>query len=285
MDELREYIEGVNAASARSRTALYVMIMASTLIGASVWNYRRGSWDNRHMEVVIYAARHLGDETADPGHEVLFEKAREYVSLIHREWQKDEKTEGVLLGLFETLRDQFHEKYGQIKVPILGIAFNPNDTGLIGGFALTVFLMILRLSLARENDTLKTTIDRAEEKGVLRPVYDVLRMTQVLSTPPQPSSPSHVPNRIWNSLHKWLFALPAIVQLCVVIADLNTFKDGWAICRLNTIVELVGGTIFLVAIIFLTLSCRIVSRSTDECWNKAYGLIQSKMPVVDAASP
>ena len=269
MNEFKPYLEGLSQAATRTRLSLYMLVVASTLIGSNVWNYRPGSWDNRHIEVVNYAANHLGEARPDNTEEqALHDKAIEYVAVRDLQWNgENERTRQFLRELEKDLRDRMASKYGQIRAPIIGVAFNPNDTGLIGGFVLAVFLMVLRFSMARENETIQLAFEEAKRRNILSACYELLRMSQVLTVPPKYGAESQSQPR-WNLLHKTLFLLPLLVQFFVVLVDIRTFQYGWVVSHSSTIIELLGGVGFFIVILVLTVSCYRVSWSTDEYWRQ-----------------
>ena len=212
------------------------MIVATMLVGAAVWNYSPGSWDNREIAVVSFAASHLGkelDKGASPGEIALFARAKDYIALLGYPWQKDKQTEGLLRDQSLTLQRTSEDNYSHIKAPIIGIAFNANDMGLIGGFGLLAILFVLRFAIMREKANLAITFRLAARRGCVNRTYRLLSMSQVLTVPP--GIVAH--QRFWNAVHKGLFVFPTVVFSYVVLVDLMTMRLGWVISPSNAFIE------------------------------------------------
>jgi hypothetical protein len=277
--DMNDYIALVDEASARVRRVIYVMVVASALIAAAAWNYRTSSWDNLRLAVVDFAAAHLGEEpertTADSEQAYLLPYAKAYVKALHKEWKPDAATKAALLDRQKTMQHGFDDTYGHIKVPILGIGFNANDIGLVGGFGLMVVVFVLVLSMMRERANIRHAFAKAILERCVPDVYRVVSMSQVLTVPPGLIASQRV--QPWlNRIHKALFALPAAVQILVVYVDIQTFHYGWAISRFNTLVELIGGGAFLLGILILTVWCFVESAKKDRIWDIVARAIEKK---------
>jgi hypothetical protein len=269
MDEMKPYIELVDEASARGRRVIYFLVVATMLVGAAVWNCRPGSWDNREIEVVRFAEKHLGEEpvvqTSTKVQVALFERAKAYLEASGRKWKKDRDTTLYLSERSKSLQRIFEDNYGHFKVPIIGVAFHSNDTDLIGGFGLTVVLLVLRFSLMRE----RANVSRAFQEAVLRncvvDTYVLLSMSQVLTVPPGIGM-NQISQTFWNGIHKGLFVLPAIVQGSVLYIDYETFYYGWVISPADATLGIVGGGVFFICMLLLIYSCFHQSNATDRIW-------------------
>jgi hypothetical protein len=271
MDEMRPYIDLADESSARGRRVIYVLVVATTLIGAAVWGYRPESWDNQEIAVVSFAARHLGEQP-DPQKSsktdlALFQNAKAYVAILGRVWKQDKDAKEFLLARKQNLQRMADDNYAHLKVPIIGVACNVNDIGLVGGFVLVVLLLVLRFALMREKANIKRTFEEAVTRGCLVETYTLLSMSQVLTVPPGGAANSRS-DRLWNHVHKWLFVLPAIALGSALLVDVDTIDAGWVISPKNTLVELIGGGFFLVCVLFLTYSCFVQSFEMDRIWEK-----------------
>jgi hypothetical protein len=151
----------------------------------------------------------------------------------------------------------------------LGVRFQPNDVGLIGGFALFVMLMVLRFSLARESANLGLIVERAARMKQVGTMYDILSMGPVLSVPPTRSR--SLPPRLDSKLHFCrnclplsLFLFPWFMPSGSVLMHLITFRHGWMICHWNTGIELTAALIVWFGMPGLTISCVLTARATQQ---------------------
>ena len=191
------------------------------------------------------------------------------------------------------------EQVGQVQVPVLGISFDVNDLGILGGFAFIVLLTWVNYSLWHHSNNLKLAFDFAREldtKGgqrLLYYTYQNLAMRQVLTIPPRPASARGVetiqpttspdvprqghPARSSISFtdklidfvqkgSKLLYALPLFVQLIIVLHDWDTSKTGWEVNPDATRSVLWAGTFFLGVIVILTGLCFYMWSKTYDTW-------------------
>src|SRR4051794_25498210 len=112
-DFLQQYVDAAKEATTRTRQILLVMIVSSILVFAACWNSLEGSWVNQRL---VDTRKAVG--SSKPG-EVPLEQ---YFKLM---WMQRIRAEQV----------------SQIHVPFLGINFDVDDLGMLGGIAFVVLLI------------------------------------------------------------------------------------------------------------------------------------------------
>ncbi|MBV8213397.1 MAG: hypothetical protein JOZ08_09265 [Verrucomicrobia bacterium] len=120
-----------------------------------------------------------------------------------------------------------------MRLPLLGIAFDINDLGVIGGLVLTALLYVLAASIRRETLNLDLAMKRAF-KSDARANLDLLLMAQVLS--PAPSKMPESQRLLFLRVRLPNFALflivtilPIVVQTFVCAFDWKTMPVGSAL--------------------------------------------------------
>jgi hypothetical protein len=287
-DLLQHYIDATRESTDRTRKILLIMIVASIVIATACWNTRSSGWVNSRLAMAKAVDDILvkqdpqplpaGVPTPNPvlsiapGQDTLYKNAEE---LINKTGRTPNQAKQNLLWAQKVRTEQL----SQIQVPILGISFDVNDLGLLGGVTFIVMLMWVNYSLWHQSNNLKLAFSFArqldEDEGNARWLYHTyqnLAMRQVLSIPPRPASivaKNPGARKLWiRKLSKSLYALPFVVQLAVVLhdwftADLGTELNWWA-----TLTVLVTGSVFLIFIGVLTVTCFSRWKETFETWKE-----------------
>jgi hypothetical protein len=198
----------------------------------------------------------------------------------------------------EQARDNLHwmqkirtEQVSQIQVPFLGISFDVNDLGMMGGFAFIVLLIWVNYSLWHHSTNLKLAFDLAEELGakelddngrnrLLYYTYQNLAMRQVLTIPPKPASiksaagkptasETSVTEKVVSGIQKvskLLYLLPFIVQAIIISHDWQTLHVGMQVNPSNARYVFNAEITFLFIIIILTVICFYMWTKTYDTW-------------------
>jgi hypothetical protein len=287
-DFLQQYTDAAKDSTNRTRQILLVMIVASILMFAAFWNSRTGGWANSRLALAkatqdILAneddrKRHpeiWGELKVTPGDEELYRKAKEYIDKAPSRTLQQAKD-----SLFWSQKIRT-EQVGQIQVPVLGINFDVNDLGMLGGFTFIVLLIWVNYSLWHQSNNFRLAFDFARELGaresnkegtnrLLYHTYQNLAMHQVLTIPPRPASArSSRPDKpkAWiRKVSKLLYALPLAVQTTVVAHDWYTTDIGELISLDSTNTVLITGTAFWCLIAILTVMCFRMWRKTHDTW-------------------
>jgi len=286
---LQHYMDATKESTDRTRKILLIMIVASILIATACWNTRASGWVNSRLAMAKAVEDILVKQDPQtvlasvptpspvlsiaPGQEDLYKNAEKIIKNTGR--TPNQAKQGLLWA--QKVRT---EQLSQIQVPILGISFDVDDLGLLGGVTFIVMLMWVNYSLWHQSNNLKLAFSFARqltpEKEYplwLYHAYQSLAMRQVLSIPPRPATiKAKDPDvrKLWiRKLSKSLYALPFAVQLAVVLhdwftADLGTELNWWA-----TWTVLIAGSVFLVIIGVLTVTCFGRWKETFETWQSA----------------
>jgi hypothetical protein len=234
-DFLQQYTEAAKESSTRTQQILLLMIIASILVFAAYWNSRGQSWGRARLDLAKASVDVLENKQAPQGGEVLYEQAKETVesSGMSLEQAKDN------LNWIQKVRA---EQLSLIHVPVLGINFDVNDLGMLGGFAFVVLLILVNYSLWHHSTNLELALDFAEklqgegETDLLYYTYQNLAMRQVLTIPPKPQKARTEQKNVlfWvQNASKSLYALPLAVQIAVVWHDMATLGIGKALERIS----------------------------------------------------
>lgn len=284
---LKQYTDATKESTDRTRRILLIMIVASILVATACWNSRTGGWVNSRLKMAKAVdhilnpehnkpqseddnASQVGNRVYPPGQEVLYRNAE---GLIKESGRTPNQAHQGLLWAQKVRTEQL----SQIQVPVLGISFDINDLGLLGGVTFIVLLMWVNYSLWHHSNNLELAFDFArglqtDDVGqrVLYHTYQNLAMHQVLTIPPRPASikaTNPEARKLWMKKgSKLLYALPLLVQAAVVAHDWWTTPIGTEIDQGATWVVLGAGTVFLGMIAALTVTCFIQWKKTFETW-------------------
>jgi hypothetical protein len=280
---LAQYTNAVKESTDRTRRILLIMIVASILMAIACWNTRSGGWVNSRLALAKAVDNLLNPPPSDTPNSVqtvevsypaeqeqLYINARKLINETGRTPYQAHQS----LFWAQKVRT---EQTSQIQVPFLGISFDVNDSGLLGGVTFIVLLMWVNYALWHHSNNLKFAFDYARKLGTnedkesfLFHTYQNLAMHQVLTIPPRPKSirnSSPGARKLWiGKLSKLLYALPLIVQAAVVGHDWYTRKIGEEINWTATWTVLIAGTVFLGFIAALTVTCFKRWRETFKTW-------------------
>jgi len=268
--KIKEYVESVNASSARARGATYVLAVTSLVIFSAYWNVHPGSWLEERVGVAREAERFLTDKKHWPAPQHTEQKVHQALveDLIER--RAFDKPE-VAKQYREQLENQLYIQSYQVKIPFFGVTYDINDLGMLGGFAFFVVLMILQFSLARELANLRLAFREAHARNELKPCFDLLSMSQVLTVPPHTGVNS---NPFTRNLHKTLYLLPVLVHAMIVLNDLSTFDVGLTFSRFNTILTVFVSAAFFLLILILTYQCVHTAFQFDKTWRHQHERVE-----------
>jgi hypothetical protein len=154
MDELtKECLSATTKSSERTRRIFFVLISIAILEFGALWNSWKMSWPNSRLERATEALRYDGWSytEATPDHELntfqLFCKLRGL------------KNADQVRTYVDQLRQIQLERIVMIHVPFLGMSFDVNDLGVLGGLTFVILLLLFYYSLNRERINLRTAFD------------------------------------------------------------------------------------------------------------------------------
>ncbi len=176
-------------------------------------------------------------------------------------------------------------------VPILGITFDVNDLSFVGSVTFVILISWLKFALKRQQKNVSYVFNFARQekpeyhassnKNFLKDAYDLLAMSQVLTTPPVNhkdivSLGSHDNSRIRDYV-KRILRLPSLImwtavgiQFVAIFYDYRTIFRGVALDKSVTYVEIISATLLSFYLFFRTYECFKVIKDTNELWVEAF---------------
>lgn len=251
----QEYVEFVNAASARVRYAAYVLAVTSLIVFSSFWNVHPGGWLSERLNLTRQLAQSYNKAPNGLTDSGLKEKAQ-LAKIPNGDNARDRLTQ---------LEKILYEQSYQAKIPFFGISYDINDLGMMGGFAFFIVLMILYFSLCRELANLRHAFKTAEARNELRDCFDLLSMGQVLTVPEGTGVNS---NPFTRNLHRVLYTLPFFIQGMIVINDLDTIQVGMAYSKFNTLLTIASSSALYMVNTILICMCFYTSCQYDREWSQ-----------------
>ncbi len=295
MKIMLEYVNAARSSSERGRIVLVVLVTASVLACASVWNSLPFSWTNQRL---VFAQKDFQACVDNPNN-----KASINACEIRRLDVKD---------LSETQTSEIKA----VKIPFFNCSLDIDDLGLVSGFAFLITLGWFRSVLWSEGRNINVTFaaGRCMCMDVQRAAYELLSMHQNLMAPEPLHYNRQYANNEWSANHKritkiknwifkrsvitrlWLWAykfnvsgneqqleqdirrrvsrwfvygmcfMPILVQLSICCVDLCTRQDGYHVHWLHTIFNLCLEWLFLVCDVIVTTSCISQMLKTDMIW-------------------
>ncbi len=257
LEYIRDYLLATTESSVRSRRILVLLLVASILIFITFWNSRDSSWILTHVkwaEEIETSFRKLqsGGQPSSDMDVRIQARASDY----HIESVEDAQ------HFHQHLLDLMAEHVLYVRVPVLGVAFDINDLGVLSGITLTVLLLWSRFALWHEQRNLQLCMaeSKAEDR---KAVYRYLAMRQLLTIPPKLADPNSA--RIWGWLVLILFCLPGLVYGFVVGYDL-LFSGGLPDTS-GLAIDLIGEFLCLVVVMTLTFLCVQLLRDIHASWD------------------
>ncbi len=283
-EEFREYIDAFRTSSDRARYSLYVVIVATVLIGIANYNLQEGSWPRSRLKA-WYADAQSGNQGPGPAASGSAGTIAGNSATLDG---SDRSTRGNGLTFFdgdplqldiareEYLR-QFISRGVATPSPIPGVWIDFNDLGLIGGIALCLLMLLLVLSIVREHENLHLALFKvrslcnrnehhANGDSLANLLYHGLAMRQVLSSPP--------------TLARWrksgvlqhlgvIFFLPALVYIWVTVTNWLTRETGESY-GVNVSRILGIQVVLAIVISVLCAAAWLHSRSMALRWKRAF---------------
>jgi hypothetical protein len=319
-DEIKMALASTEESSTRARRIAFFMQVAVILTCMAVWQQMEGTWLNRRL-VVAQAAKFLLDceQEGTPSDQCKESLKKSFSS--RETWLRPAflfKPEPPTPEQVEAYVDQWHltsEQAGKnvenlqqamanrvlaIGIPVLGISVDLNDLSVLSGFSFIILLSWFNFSLRRYRDNVydlfRRTTDR--ERASLPDVYDLLRMTQVLTVPEprihndtqstKKSDPKSRYFRVKNALVSFrkrtltvtnfilLSSLGA--QLIALVVDLGTTDAGNHLNRTLTRFENSLAVLLTLYVFARTLHCYSILNDARKHWTSALEEAQKPLP-------
>ena len=249
--EVHEYLTAFQRSSDRARYALYVVTIATVLIGIANYNVQPWAWP-RHRLSSWYA---VPTTSVDP-----FFKDQKQLEIVREEYAKQFASRAVLTSS-----------------PIPGVSIDVNDVGLIGGIALVLLMLVQRLCVVREHENLFLALykvrrlcadqaagPRGDNDANL--LYHALAMSQVISSPP---TLARWQRRGILSHLNLVFFFPTAVYGWVLYGSYKTIERA-KLYGVDVTPLLIVQTLTMMLMIALARSSWVHSRAMSERWEAAF---------------
>ncbi|HEX6745848.1 MAG TPA: hypothetical protein VF092_00935 [Longimicrobium sp.] len=283
LDELQQYVNAFSRSSDRARWALYVVVIATALIGIANWNVQEWGWPRRRMDKWFpdSAVTRAQSATPAPGRTPASSQA----ATVHDRFLEIRNEEYVR---------QFASRALLPSSPIPGVYIDVNDMGVLGGGALVLLMWVLVLCLDREHENLYLALYKVRRLCDEHPpeasphpgdtpanlLYHALAMGQVLSSPPTLAQWGRraLFHRIWI-----VFFFPALIYGWLVITNLQTgdvaLKYQAPVFRLAVVQVVLG-----VLIVSFSVHASLTTRAMGQRWERMFFRINPRRRMVSPMS-
>jgi hypothetical protein len=224
--ELDQYVDAFRLSSTRSRLALYVVIVATVLIGVTNYNIQAWSWPRQRIKAWFHYK--VWDAQTPPGRPNMKAEPAIPTEIIGGNPQ-----------LLQLARDEYWKQFiarnAFTSSPIPGVSIDANDLGVLGGGALTLLMLVLLVCLMREHENLYLALYKVRQLARLdghehgtseaNLLYHALVMSQVLASPP---TLARWRNRGILRHFGVIYLVPLGVHLWVMYTNAKTFDTAVA---------------------------------------------------------
>jgi hypothetical protein len=162
---LLDYLQASIEATRRTRTMVFILLVAGIVTFAGYLNALEGTWMRQRVHAFENPDSLYARLTLQPKEHGLSD------SLYRREHRI----------FLDRLVEAYVQNTYSIHVPFFGVTFDANDLGLVGGLAFVVILMLLRFSLSRERENLSLLFEHAKSADMIATCYFPLAMRQVFT--------------------------------------------------------------------------------------------------------
>jgi hypothetical protein len=259
LEDIKEYVDALRASADRSRYALYVALVTTTLVFIANYNIQPDNWPIRRLDTWFHYARGTKLEPIPPQ------------TLGHGDAQR-----------LSTIRDEYAKQFAAHSVftasPIPGVTIDVNDLGVIGGVALTMVMLVLATCIVREHENVYLALYKVrvlcEQEAEARShgnsrsnlLYHALAMNQVLSSPPTLAR--------WQRhgglyYFRFIFLLPAVIYAWVCWTNWRT-ADKALIYGIDIWQLLSVQAVLLYSMFGLSITALLHSRAMAQRWEQAF---------------
>jgi hypothetical protein len=266
---IKDYVEATTDAARRTRIVAIVLVVASVLILIAFYNSLDWSWPIARVRSAYDPADTSADKALDVAHHplLLLDKDKDGKSPANH--FREQLQEANVRAYVENVRF--------VRVPFVGVAFDVNDLGTIGGIGLILILFVMRYSLSREIKNLNYSFREAARLNRFDEFYHALAMRQVLTVPHMAGEER---NRLLAVSPQFVHVLPAAIFSVGVAYDYySVFKLGYFKPQYVSF-TLVTETLWLVFILLLAAKCWGRQRHIDNIWEENWKKLNQEPPPV-----
>jgi hypothetical protein len=278
-EDVKEFLAATGEASARTRSLIVILIVASVLTGVGVLNSLKNSWMSLRFELLrdcksSYLKDYVGP-CPMPADYASEDEYKRDLDLYQRRY----------LAFVSSASGVFVANRYFVHVPFFGMSFDVNDLGMLAGVGLVSILVLLRFSAGTELENLKLSFRETYRLKCFAEFYRMAAMRQVLTIP-------RLPERNPRPLERWLakpvYFIPAGVYFWMSLYDLDTYRLGNLLSPTRMKILLVCELFFFLGITYLGFGCFRRSRELDSTWDSwwlVYNGEEPKLTGVRRAKP
>lgn len=313
--EIEQYVQALRESSSHVRFVMLALIIATVASAATLWSERDGAWAEARLVRAAknyYIAKSCGlwenfNYTAEcPAKSTRPSKRLRSQPKVQKNLVKDLfwsgkpidcseicdtadwfshygiDTEAAANIFAEKQREAYINNILYVKTPVLGLAFDINDLGLITGITLVILMIVMVFYTHRAHENLvlatwklqeitekESCFDQPGSKANL--LYHALAMQQVFTIPPTLARWGDF--KPFRRAHYLLFFFPPLVQFLVLCNDLKSVRLGSLVSVIQTALSMLWQFAFLAAIVPLCILCWAHFHADDVEWDRIFLLI------------
>lgn len=272
--EFQAYIRAFSSSSARVRWTMVVLTITCLLIFVGYRNSRSSSWGDSRIEVAQLALKHqvwnLKEAPENPKLNLVYHWAK------NREFGKEE-----IEGWLDKLHSHRLKNVLLVRAPFLGLVFDVNDLGILGGVALSILMLVLAVCMAKQHENLyfglwkvrqlaKNKHDGRDPRELANVLYHAMAMVEVFSKPP---TLARWKTKNLKPLYRLLFTIPLLIQVTIFLYDLKTMSIAITLNFRETTQGIAIQLISIMFILILTFFCIAYARISDLRWRDTFLLV------------
>lgn len=260
-----EFVEACERASARTRWVILVMIVASVVGFTASWKAGTSGWIEGRLTLARDALMYF--RVPENEKNILMSENPEKYSKVEK-WIEARfiNTESQIQAHVLYMEKVYTENVRLIRLPFFAITLDTNDLGVICGITFIIMMLVFRLNVGRELENYDEIFNHIATDTNREVLYKLLRMNQVLSTPPDSKGKQSL---FWLIIPKLLYILPLLVQFFIIYNDLTTLPQGMLISASSTILVMIISVSCFVLLLVLTVQCVYRAIQLDQIWQAA----------------
>ena len=267
-----EICKASNVTSSGTRSVLYVLVIVNILALITVINTWPLNWTDARINKIENDFKNLPDtifKLKNAKNFVLCDSFRNVLRVDSAVWP--------------TYRRFDIENYQNIRVPILGNAFDVNNLCLVAGLTFVILMVVLRFTLGRELINLRLALNAITKRypdyanselfwkncaegnwpDILPSInrvrrlhhYNSLSMNEIFNLPPLEISNNRIQNRFSGRALMHMFYFPTVVYFIIIANDIATAWKALPEAPHQTIAFILISLIFLAIILSLSAKC------------------------------
>jgi len=280
------FIQNVENTSKNVRYIVVLMALASIISFIGIWNSMEANWMQKRIQFYDYQIKWHNcfenkklEDSLIKVHKTDKELVEKYYK-IKSYYSEHNYSEEVLKDLLLNLKINSFQNIYLIKIPIIGVAFDINDIGLISGATFSIILIVLLFSIIFKHNQVKKTYDIIKYSHDSNKIeyLKLLLMNQVLTNDKikMHDNINQFKKIIkLRSLPLILYAVPAAIHIFIFIFDLSTLSQGELLNYNYSIIICILSGFFSLLIIILTTFVFINLSRVDFIWKKIHLYMQS----------